>query len=57
MRKATGDSRFTLAESGTSGLAGQCQCPYSGYLCNPASSQQHRVDRKNSPEEEEAFQL
>ena len=43
--------------SNISSLAGQCKRPHADYLCNPVNNQQHRVDRQNAPEEEEAFQL
>ena len=42
--------------SSTSSLAGQCMCLHADDLRSPMNGQQHRVDRQNAPEEEEAFQ-
>jgi len=43
--------------SSTSSLAGQCMCLHAEDLRSPMNGQQHRVERQNAPEEEEAFQL
>ena len=40
-----------------SNLAAQYVCLHADYSCNPMNGQQHRVDRQNAPEEEEASQL
>ena len=42
--------------SSTSSLAGQCMCLHADDLRSPMNGQQHRVDRQNAPEEEEASQ-
>ena len=43
--------------SSKSSLGGQCVCIYADCPSNQITGQQHRVDRQNAPEEEEAFQL
>ena len=43
--------------SNASSLAGQYKCLHADCSCNQMTGQQHRVDRQNAPEEEEAFQL
>ena len=43
--------------SSTSNLARQYMHLHADYMRNHMTGQQHRVDRQNAPEEEEAFQL
>ena len=43
--------------SSTSIPAVKYKCPHSDDFQGPMTGQQHRVDRQNAPEEEEAFQL
>ena len=41
----------------TSSLAGQYTHLHADYMGNQMAGQQHRADRQNAPEEDEAFQL
>ena len=42
--------------SHASSLLEQYKCPHADCSCNQMTGQQHRVDRQNASEEEEAFQ-